>query len=105
MSDIEDKTQALLASLWLKNRPVIEERLVVLEQASGAASAGSLSQDLRLEAQGTAHKLAGAVGMYGYDDGTRIARELETLLSGAAPDATRLKTLVSDLRNSLFPAN
>ena len=103
MSEVEDKTQELLARLWLQNRPIIEERLATLERASASAGAGELPEDLRREAHSTAHKLAGAVGMYGYDEGTRIARELELLLSGASLDAGRFNKLVGELRASLFP--
>ena len=51
-----------------------------------------------------AHKLAGSLGMYGYDEGTRVARELELLLEGAAPDAERLRELAARLRRAVFPA-
>ena len=52
----------------------------------------------------TAHKLAGSLGMYGYDEGTRIAREIEVLLGGeATPDAARLGDLVAELRRAVFP--
>jgi hypothetical protein len=42
--------------------------------------------------------------MYGYDEGTRIARELEVLLDGANPDAGRLSVLIAELRATIFPA-
>jgi HPt (histidine-containing phosphotransfer) domain-containing protein len=102
MSEAEDKTAALLAQLWVKNLPIVEERLAVLERAA-AAAAGGLDEDLRTEAAQSAHKLAGALGMYGYDEGTRIARELDTLLSGEKPDAARLGELVGELRKAVFP--
>jgi len=104
MTDAKDKTATLLAALWLKVRPLVEERLGTLDQASAAASAGSLGDDLRKEAAGSAHKLAGSLGMYGYDEGTRIARELEVLLGGTAPDAARLSALITELRGTLSPA-
>ena len=104
MTDVEDKTAALLAALWIKNRPIIEERLATLDGAAVAAAAGALSDEQRRVANSTAHKLAGALGMYGYDDGTRIARELEVLLAEAGPDAGRLSALIAELRAAIFPA-
>jgi HPt (histidine-containing phosphotransfer) domain-containing protein len=104
MTTAEDKTAALLATLWVKNRPIIEERLATLDGAAAAAAAGTLSDEQRGVANSTAHKLAGALGMYGYDDGTRIARELEVMLGGAKPDAVRLSVLIAELRASIFPA-
>ena len=42
--------------------------------------------------------------MYGYDEGTRIAREIEVLLAGdATPDAARLGNMVGELRRAVFP--
>ena len=104
MTDAEDKTAALLATLWVKIRPLVEERLATLDKAAAAASAGTLAEDLRKEAASSAHKLAGSLGMYGYDEGTRVARELEVLLGNAKPDAARLGALVAELRAAVFPA-
>ena len=101
MNDAEDKTKALLAALWLKNRPIVEERLATLDEA--ATVAGTLSEDQRKTAQGTAHKLAGALGMYGYDEGTRIARLLEQLLDSARPEPERFRGLIAELRTAVFP--
>jgi HPt (histidine-containing phosphotransfer) domain-containing protein len=103
MTDAEDKTASLLAALWVRNRPIIEERLATLDGAAVAAAAGVLGDEQRGVANGAAHKLAGALGMYGYDEGTRIARELEVLLSGAAPNGARLSALIVELRAAIFP--
>jgi HPt (histidine-containing phosphotransfer) domain-containing protein len=101
MSDAGDKTAALLTKLWVKIQPIVEERLTTLDKAAAAASAGKLGEELRAEAAGNAHKLAGSLGMYGCDEGTRVARELEMLLGGAAPDAARLAALVTELRKAV----
>ena len=101
MSDAEDKTASLLTALWLRNRPIIEERIAMLEKA--AAATGPLSEEARKEAQGSAHKLAGALGMYGYDEGTRIARQMEQLLETVTPDSARLGGLIAELRGTIFP--
>jgi HPt (histidine-containing phosphotransfer) domain-containing protein len=103
MTDAADKTAALLATLWVRIRPLVEERLATLDQAATAAAAGTLADGLRVEAGSSAHKLAGSLGMYGYDEGTRIARELEVLLGGAKPDAVRLGGLIAELRGAVFP--
>jgi len=103
MSEIEDKTAALLAQLWVKNRPIVEERLATLDRASAAAVSGQLNDELRKEAAQAAHKLAGALGMYGYDECTRIAREIDALLSSEMPGAARLGALIAELRAAVFP--
>jgi HPt (histidine-containing phosphotransfer) domain-containing protein len=84
MNDADDKTSSLLAALWLRNLPLVE--------------------GLREEASHTAHKLAGSLGMYGYDEGTRIAREIEVLLAGdGTRDAARFGNLVAELQRAVFP--
>jgi hypothetical protein len=41
--------------------------------------------------------------MYGYDEGTRIARQLEALLGGQTPDVAALGNGVAALRRAIFP--
>lgn len=97
----DEKTAALLASLWNRNRPLIEERLDTLDRAAASAAAKTLDVDQREEAADVAHKLAGSLGMYGYDLGTRLARQLELLLDYASPDPVLLRALIVQLRQSL----
>ena len=103
MADAVDKTTALLAKLWIKIRPIVEERIAVLDRAAAAAAQGTLPDDLRVEARNSAHKLAGSLGMYGFDEGTRVARELEQLLDAGSPDPARLNSLVAELRAAVVP--
>ena len=103
MTDSDEKTASLLAAIWQRNRALVEERLALLDRAASAAAADSLDDLLRQEAGSTAHKLAGSLGMYGYDEGTRIARQMEVLLGDSAPDAARLGELVTALRRAIFP--
>jgi HPt (histidine-containing phosphotransfer) domain-containing protein len=103
MTEAGDKTATLLAALWVRNRPVVEERLAILDRAAVDAATGTLGDSLRVDAAGSAHKLAGSLGMYGFDEGTRVAREIEVLLGGAAPHAARLSELIAELRVAIFP--
>ena len=103
MSEAEQKTASLLTAMWLRIRPIVEERMVALDGAADAVAAGSLSEELRKEAHGSAHKLAGSLGMYGFDEGTRIAQQLEVLLESMRPDSARLTALVVELRQTIFP--
>ena len=98
------KTSTLLSSLWLRIRPVIEDRLQVIERAAAAAASGTLDVDTREEAADVAHKLAGSLGMYGFDLGTRLARQLELMLDYSTPDPGELHHVANQLRQSLtFP--
>jgi len=99
--DASAKTKALLADLWRRNRPVIEARLATLELA---AAADPLPSQLRAEALDAAHKLSGSLGMFGFEEGTAIARQIEELLDAAEPDRALLASLGKQLRDTLLPS-
>jgi hypothetical protein len=103
LNDVQDKTATLLAALWARNRPVVEERLATLDRAAEGLAADALDAPLRGEAICSSHKLAGSLGMYGYDEGTRIAREIEVMLAGPSPCGVRMRSLVAELRVAVFP--
>ena len=101
-----EAVRKMLDNIWLRNAPVMQQRLKLLDDAAAAALASALSEDLRLEAAGEAHKLAGSLGMFGYPRGTDIAREIEVLLETATPgDPNHLANLSAALRNALLPEN
>jgi HPt (histidine-containing phosphotransfer) domain-containing protein len=97
-----DQIDNILAQLWQKNLPTIRERLDLLDQFASAASTGSLPDDTRLEALSIAHKLAGSLGMYGYQQGTEVASQMERILKSPTPETLlTLRSLAVDLRKSL----
>ena len=104
---MENNPNAALAAaierLWVQFLPQMHERVDTLATAAGSVAAGTLSQEQRQGAQAAAHKLAGSLGMYGYDHGTRLARQLELLLDYPTPDPAQIRTLATQLRSSLFP--
>jgi HPt (histidine-containing phosphotransfer) domain-containing protein len=95
----QSSTQTMIAALWQRNQPQVLERLALLDQAA----AEPLTPQLRQDAVATAHKLAGSLGMFGFHEGTRLARELELLLESPAVDTGTVRTLTAQLRQSLFP--
>jgi len=95
--------QKLVAALWQRNQPQVLDRLAVLDRAAAAAVAGTLTPALLGDAAGVAHKLAGSLGMFGFHEGTRIARELDQHLESPILDAATLTTLTTQLRDSLRP--
>jgi HPt (histidine-containing phosphotransfer) domain-containing protein len=97
-----EKMQAGVAALWMRKRGEIEGRVVILERA---ASANPLPDELRNEAHDVVHKLAGSLGMFGFPQGTLIAREMEVLLEDSNPDSSTLTALAQQLRELLFPAS
>ena len=92
----------LLLQLWQKNLPTIRQRLDLLDQFGSAAVSGSLEEPTRIEALNIAHKLAGSLGMYGYQQGTEVASKMERILKSPTPETLiTLRALAADLRKSL----
>jgi len=98
-----EKTASLIHALWERNLPQLRERLDLLDQAAAQAKTGTLGDDTRIEAAAIAHKLAGSLGMFGYKDGTTIARDLEILFNEAKASnmAAQAPTLTTNLRTTL----
>jgi DNA-binding response OmpR family regulator len=76
---------AVMMDLWEKFKASFWLQLDVLERAMGALQGGHLLPDLRQEAKQTVHKLVGSLGVYGFPQGSVLARQIETLLH---PDRT-----------------
>ena len=61
-----------------------------------------LDEATRIEALNIAHKLAGSLGMYGYQQGTEVASKMEGIFKSPTPEKLlTLRALSLDLRNSL----
>ena len=98
----EAKINKVLADLWQRNIPTVRERLDLLDQTAKVAGTGTLPEASRIEALNIAHKLSGSLGMFGYQEGTEIARKMEIILK--TPDQktlTTLNALAKALRDSL----
>ncbi len=101
-----------MADLWRQHRGAMADRLLHLQRAERALQDGPIAADLRQAASQAAHKLAGVLGMFGRDDGTQIARDLESALEsdlskpGAGtvekpPEAGHVSALVRQLSEVL----
>lgn len=91
-----------LAALWQRQRPVLAERIVVLERAAEAAADASLTPELRAEAAMLAHKLAGTLGLYGHAAAGKAASKMELLLDVEEPlNGPELQSCAAELRRVL----
>ena len=93
----------LLAALWERHRGTNLERVQALEAAAVALLDGDLPDYLRAAASTAAHKLAGALGTFGFDDGTRIARAAEALLEAPSVDPREFSECVVGLLEIVAP--
>ena len=94
-----DEIDNVVATLWKKNLPTLRERLDLLDQVGKAAAKGKLEEPVRLEALRIAHKLAGSLGMYGYQQGTEVASKMEKILKTPTPETlATIHALATELR-------
>lgn len=96
-----DQVASVVARLWEQMRPTVIERLDLLDNASVEALAGSLTADLREQAEREAHRLAGSLGTYGFPEGTRLAREFEMIVVRGVEHARNQALELADLANRL----
>ncbi|MBW4461493.1 MAG: response regulator [Nodosilinea sp. WJT8-NPBG4] len=82
----------------------IQQRLAVVEAAVRSLQAGNLPLQQRAIAQDEAHRLAGGLGTFGYDEGSTYARQIEQLL-GDRPlqtiEVDQLSRHLLDLKQTL----
>jgi HPt (histidine-containing phosphotransfer) domain-containing protein len=95
-----------MAALWVQFEGATMARVAIVEQAARAWTAGTLDDGPRRRAEREAHALAGALGTFGFAEGSRVAREIELLLGAASAcrDGERLGALAAALRRALEPA-
>lgn len=99
---LEARIADRLATLWQRQRPELAARIDVLERAAAAAADASLTPELRAEATALAHKLAGALGLYGHAAAGEAARKMELLLDASVPlNGTELQGCATELRRVL----
>jgi len=98
----EQEIRAVLAKVWLDSQPRILERLTKLEQISANLRAGVLDEKCREDALEAAHKLSGALGMFGLSMASSCAAEIESLLAQVPlPESVALTPLLARLRGLL----
>lgn len=105
-----DLNQALSA-LWTKFRETNLDRVARISEVASALANGTLEEPMRRSAEREAHKLVGAVGSFGFVEGSRLARSAEQLLqANDLPDQERsaeleviLTGLVRELRRDACP--
>lgn len=100
-------TRAAVVKIWERAKGKILKQIQVLENASQALSTDSLSLEARQEAHQEAHKLAGALGTFGIQAGTQIARQIEALLEHPlnAQQQSDLRSCICALKQTVEDAN
>lgn len=88
----------LIDRVWRRHYETVLTRVDLLERTATAIIQESLTPQLLDEALSACHKLAGALGSFGYHEGTQLARKLEQQLASTMPDAVGILDSVRRLR-------
>jgi diguanylate cyclase (GGDEF)-like protein len=104
----EQRVMAKVAQIWQSNRFHSIGHVTMLEQAVSSLSTGSFSEELAQIAAQAAHKLAGSLGMFGFQDGSQMARQLEALFQTAksldCQQISQISDRVAELRQVIETA-
>ncbi|MEO1399987.1 MAG: response regulator [Cyanobacteria bacterium J06635_1] len=96
------------AAVWDRAKQRLSNRIAVIEQATSAGITDTLADELRQQAEKEAHKLAGSLGMFNFDEGSQLAREAELAFhnwpSLKSHQRSQLAELVGALRQSVQQA-
>jgi HPt (histidine-containing phosphotransfer) domain-containing protein len=102
MSKQQERLRAGMIAIWVKGLPHVRAQLEALELLSAAVTAGNADEEMRRAGEREAHRLAGSVGSFGFQEASAKARELELMLQSAKElDAGRVADLTTALRSML----
>ncbi len=90
-----------LAALWQRHRQSNLDRISALEAATADVLRGIVDDEVTAACAIAAHQLAGSLGTFGFDAGSRAALEAEFLLREPTIDGLRLAEAVVALRYSV----
>ncbi len=90
-----------LALLWQRHRQTNLDRISLLEMTAANVLRSMVDATAVAEGVSTAHKLAGSLGTFGFDAGSRAALEAESLLREKIIDGRLLAEAVTALRSSV----
>lgn len=94
--------ESAMRAVWEQHRGGILAKVGLIEQAVSALGTDRFDDELRAEAQRSAHMLSGSLGMFGFNRASEAARELELEFAGAtSARTTTLSTLLAIVRRGL----
>ncbi|NJR52805.1 MAG: response regulator [Leptolyngbyaceae cyanobacterium CSU_1_3] len=79
---IDDKQATIekISEVWQRFQGRVNQQVMGLERLAEVALRSSSDVELWIEAKRDAHSLAGALGMFGIPDGSKLAHQIESLL-------------------------
>ncbi len=102
LQEKEQEVRAALERVWRGGRSEALSRLTTLEHFLDEVRSGVTDQRSLSEALSAAHRLSGSLGMFGMEEGSSCAAEIEALLCNQTPpDAAIMAELVHRLRERM----
>jgi PAS domain S-box-containing protein len=96
---------ASVGAIWHRFKGRVSEQVSVIEEAIAACQNYNLNSQLRVNAAKEAHTLAGSLGTFGFPEGSKLAKEIEQLLTGDRQledfEISRLVEIVIALRREI----
>ncbi len=93
------------SQIWEKFQDKFLAQVTVLKQAATLLQQNSLTADQQAQARYAAHRLAGSLGIFGFANGSKLAKKIENILHSIIPisDTTTatVAKLVTDLEQEL----
>lgn len=80
----QQATEATTA-VWQRVKNKLDSRIAAIERATNAIEQNDLDEELQQQAITAAHKLAGSLGTFDLDEGSRLAREIQQILQQPLP--------------------
>jgi DNA-binding response OmpR family regulator len=87
----------LTSGVWERFKGKYSDRITVLEKAVTACLEDSLTEELRQQAMGEAHTLVGSLGSFGFDEASRLSREIEQMFQSQGKLSQQKKESLSGL--------
>ncbi len=107
--DCSHNIKKAIATLWQTAKHQQLDRLNRLVQLEEIGRSRQLSNEEKQRVYQTAHSLSGTLGIFGLLEGSQIASEIETLVTGDGPlsaaEKSRFKALIDLLENILKTAS
>lgn len=76
---IHQQTKENLTTVWETYQELSRDRLLILERAAAEWLENRLKQEQCQKAQEAAHKLTGALGIFGFTEASQVAKEIEEI--------------------------
>lgn len=80
-----DATATMMLGLWERFKDSFQEQLAFLAQVTDISPAAQIPPELQQEAKQTVHKLVGSLGIFGFPQGSVLAKKIESLLATEPP--------------------